>query len=1022
MTNNTPPALHPLIRSPLAALCALLILVGAALPASRASLMPPTLYNRLRWRFVGPYRGGWVTTVAGIPGRRNTYYIGTADGGIFVTHDSGRTWHPLFQHEPVSSMGAIAVAPSNPKILYAGTGQSGLRSDMSFGDGMYRSNNGGLTWKWIGLKKSQHIADISVDPHHPDRVLVAVLGHAFGPNRERGVFLTTNGGRSWHKTLYVNPNLGAIDLTRDPSQPNLVYAALWNFRFPFYGHYGVVNGPGSGLWRSEDGGRTWTRLPDIGLPKRNLGRIGLAIVPGSHGRVLDALVGAHHGGLFRSTDGGRRWTIVNRDPRLWGGDWYFGEVNTDPGHPKTLFVMNTALYESTDGGHHFVSIKGSPSGDDFHTLWIDPQNPRRMIVGADQGASISVDGGSTWTSWYNQPTAQIYHVATDNRFPFRIYGTQQDSGSIGIRSRGFRGFISNHSWYSTAGGEAGYVLPDPANPNIIYGSSIVGSISRDNLYTHESVNISPWPVPAYGVPPWRLRYRYPFNTALALSPRNPDVLYAGAQVIFRSSNQGQSWRVISPDLARTGRLAHPPRHAVPVTLRNATALGYGVVYTIDPSPIRKGEIWAGTTNGRVWITRNGGRTWSQVTPAGLPAWTRIENIAPSPFNPAVAYLAANRHRLDDLRPFLYVTHDFGHHWKSITRGIRTPAYLHVIRPDPVRRGLLYAGTETGFYISFDHGRHWQPFQENLPTVSVRDIAIHGNSLVIATHGRGFWMIDDLAPLREIQAGWVHRPLVLEHPAPAYRLRRTLYRDEPFPPETPHARNPATGVVIDYYLGRQPTAPLTLTIRTLGGGLIRRYTSTMHFPAPPPAPFPKLWIERQQPPTVRVGLNRFVWHLRATPPEAIRHGYQGPGLYHETPITPRGPIVPPGRYRLSVRIGTLRATTLFSVRADPRVHLGAAGYALQYRVARRLARDLTQDTQAFRSAERRIHALRAHGAPAATVAAAQRILHHLAVLNGEFGFLMGTIEGTDAVPTQPETREMHASEARLAKAQAALHRI
>ena len=1023
MPKPTAPTRLSSILSPLTCLGVLFLLLGPVPATARtSSLMPPILYNRLRWRFVGPYRGGWVTTVAGIPGRRNTYYIGTADGGLFVTHDSGRTWQPLFQHEPVSSIGAIAVAPSDPKILYAGTGQAGLRSDMSFGDGLYRSDNRGRTWKWIGLKSSQHIADISVSPGNPNHVLVAVLGHAFGPNRERGVFLTTNGGRTWKKTLYVNPNLGAIDLTRDPSRPNLVYAALWNFRFPFYGHYGVLNGPGGGIWRSNNGGRTWSRLADRGLPRRGLGRIGLAIVPGSRGRVLFALVGARHGGVFRSTDGGRRWSAVNRDPRLWGGDWYFGEINTDPGHPDTLFVMNTAFYESTDSGRHFVSIKGSPSGDDFHTLWIDPRNPRRMIVGADQGASISVDGGRTWSSWYNQPTAQIYHVATDNRFPFRIYGTQQDSGSIGIRSRDFRGFISNHSWYSTAGGEAGYVLPDPANPDIVYGSSIVGSISRDNLYTHESVNISPWPVPAYGVPPWHLRYRFPFNTALALSPRNPDVLYAGAQVVFRSSNQGESWRVISPDLARTRRPAHLPHHAVPVTLKNATALGYGVVYTIDPSPIRKGEIWAGTTNGRVWLTRDGGRVWRDVTPAGLPAWTRIENIAPSPFNPAVAYLSANRHRLDDFRPFLYRTRDFGHHWKSITAGIQAPAYLHVIRPDPVRRGLLYAGTETGFYLSFDDGLNWQPFQENLPTVSVRDIAIHGNSLVIATHGRGFWMIDDLAPLREIRSDWVHRPLVLEKPAPAYRLRRTLYRDEPFPPETPHARNPATGVVIDYFLGRKPTAPLVLTIRTLDGKLIRRYTSTMHFPAPPPAPFPTLWIEHQKAPTARVGLNRFVWHLRATPPEAIRHGYQGPGLYHNTPITPRGPIVVPGRYRLSIRIGSLHATTRFRVLADPRVHLSAAGYAIQYRVARRLARDLTRDTRTFRVAESRLHALGAPGAPARTRSALRHLVHRLAVLNGEFGFLMGTIEGTDAVPTGPELREMKKSEARLEKDQAALRRI
>ncbi len=1001
----------PLFVIPLA-----LVLVPALTQA-----MPRALIDRLRWHFVGPFRGGWVTTVAGIPGRRNTYYIGTADGGIFVTHDSGRTWQARFQKEPVSSIGAIAVAPSNPKIVYAGTGQAGLRSDMSFGDGMYRSDNAGRTWKWIGLRQSQHISDISVDPRHAQTLLVAVLGHAFGPNVERGVFLTTNGGRSWKKTLYVNPDLGAIDLTRDPSRPNLVYAALWNFRFPFYGHYGVVNGPGAGIWRSENGGRTWQRLSDRGLPQHNLGRIGLAIVPGSKGRQLFALVGASKGGLYRSNDGGQSWAPVNSDPRLWGGDWYFGEVATDPEHPQTLFVMNTAFYESTDGGRHFTSIKGSPSGDDFHTMWIDPKNPRRMIIGADQGASISVNGGDTWTSWYNQPTAQIYHVATDNRFPFRIYGTQQDSGSIGIRSRDFRGFVSNHSWYSTAGGEAGYVLPDPADPNIVYGSSIVGSITRENLYTHETRNISPWPVATYGVPPWKLRYRYPFNTALALSPRNPNTLYAGAQVIFRSTNRGDSWSVISPDLARLHHPSGPIHHRGSITLKNATRLGYGVIYTIDPSPIRKGEIWAGTTNGRVWMTRDGGRHWHEVTPAGLPPWTRIENIAPSPFNPAVAYLSANRHRLDGFQPFLYVTHDFGRHWHPITDGIRSPNYLHVIRPDPVRRGLLYAGTETGFYVSFDNGRHWQKFDTNLPTVSVRDIAIHGRALVIATHGRGFWMLDDLAPIREAQADWIHRALVLEHPAPAYRLRRTLYRDEPLPPETPHANNPTTGASIYYYLGTRPKGPLTLTIRTARGQLVRRYTSTMTFPPPPRAPFPTLWIARQKAPTARIGLNRFLWHLRATPPQSLRKGYQGPGLYHETPITPRGPIVVPGHYRVSVSIDGHHATTSLVVLADPRVRTTQAAYLAQYRLARALTHHLTRDTVAYHNAEALLKRLRHAGSNRKAIAAVAHALQVFSQLNGEFGYLFGIVEGADARPTQPELILARKSEQRFARTEAMLRK-
>jgi photosystem II stability/assembly factor-like uncharacterized protein len=983
--------------------------LGLAPARAAARAMPPALFGRLRWRFVGPYRGGWATTVTGIVGRPNTYYIGTADGGVFVTHDGGRTWHALFQHEPVASIGAIAVAPSDPRVIYVGTGASGLRSDMSFGDGVYRSTDGGRRWVHVGLDSSRHIAWILVSPTDPNRVLVAVLGHVFGPNRTRGVYLTRNGGKTWTPVLHLNARVGAIDLVAAPHHPRIVYAALWNARFPFYGHYGVLNGPGGGVWVSHDGGVRWTRLPDRGLPRTDLGRIGLAAIPGSDGRGLYAVVGARHGGVFVTHDGGRRWTRLDSDTRLWGGAWYFGEIFVDPRNPRVVYVCNTALYRSTDGGRRFHAIKGSPSGDDFHTMWIDPHDPRRMIVGADQGAAISVDDGRTWSSWYNQPTAQIYHVAVDNRFPYRIYGTQQDSGSLVIPSRSHDGFLSNRSWFTTAGGEAGYVLPDPRNPEIVYGSSIVGSVTRENLRTHQTVNISPWPVSAYGVPPWRLRERYPFNTPLALSPRNPDVLYVGSEVVFRSADRGETWRVISPVL--TGSRARPAPCHGPVTLADATSCGYGVIYTIDPSPIRKGEIWVGTTNGRVWLTRDGGRRWRRVTPRGLPRWTRIESISPSPRHPGVAYLAANRHRLDDFRPFVYRTDDYGRRWVAITRGLAAPNYVHVVRVDPLRPGLLFAGTENGIDVSFDRGALWQSLQLNLPTTSVRDLAFHGRSLVVATHGRGFWVLDDTTPLLDARPGLLKRRVTLLRPAVAYRLRRTLYRGEPFPPETPHASNPPAGAVLFYVIGRpRPGARLTLRIETLRGRVLRTYTNTMRLRPVPKPHFPRLWIERQVRPTARAGLNTFVWDLRTSPPPALHEGYQGPGLYHATPITPRGVLVPPGRYRVVLSYAGTTVARVVTVRRDPRLRLPPGTLHVEYRFARALARTLGRTTLLVRALDRRLETR----PPAALARRLRARAAALARLNAEVAYLYGLVQQADALPTGPDRALYAEIQKRLAR--------
>ena len=675
------------------------------------------------------------------------------------------------------------------KIIYVGTGESDMRSDISYGDGVYKSSDGGATWRNIGLRDSQNIGRILVDPRDPNIVLVAALGHAFGPNAERGVYRSTDGGATWTKVLAKNDDTGAIDLCWDPANTSVIYAALWQTRRPPWSVYAPTSGPGSGLYKSTDSGVTWNQITGHGFPSEGLGRIGIAIAPGQNGKRIYTVVDAHEGGIYRSDDAGENWHCLTADRRVWQRGWYFGGITVDPSNPDIVYVMDTAIYRSSDGGQRFEAIKAAPGGDDYHSLWIAPDDPRRMILGSDQGAAISVDAAATWSSWYNQPTAQFYHVITDDRFPYRVYGSQQDSGTAAVSSRSDYGQITFRDWSPVGGEESGYIVVDRADPDTVYGGGPFGALRRFNWTTGQSFDISPVAIRFHNE-----KLRFTWTSPLVDSPQNPGVLYLGAQFVLRSSDRGQSWQAISPDLTVKSAAANPKSSDAPKKEE-----ARGVVYTIAASPLRAGEIWAGTDNGLIQLTLDDGAHWSNVTPPDVAEWSQISLIEASPHDAATAYAAVDRHQVDDLNPYIYRTRDSGKTWQNITQDLPPGAYVHAVREDPKRKGLLFAGTELGVYVSFDDGDRWQPLQNNLPVSSIRDLVIHGDDLVVATHGRAFWILDDISPLREWTAAIAAQDAHLYHPAPAIRVRRSESHDTPLPLETPVGQNPPAGAIFDYFL-------------------------------------------------------------------------------------------------------------------------------------------------------------------------------------------------------------------------------
>jgi photosystem II stability/assembly factor-like uncharacterized protein len=872
-----------------------------------AQRISPKLFSGLQWRLVGPFRAGRVVAVSGVPGSDGTFYFGGVDGGVWKTTDAGTVWHPVFDQEPVASIGALAVAPSDPKVIYAGTGESDIRSDLASGDGMYRSDDGGATWKHIGLDDSRQISRILVDPADARTVYVGVLGHAYGPNDERGVYKSTDGGDHWQRILDKGPDVGIADLAMATSQPQLLFAATWNAHRSTWSTYAPLDGPGDGLYRSSDGGAHWTAISGHGLPEGKWGRTGIAVSADGR-RVYAAIDCPGHSGLYRSDDGGDTWALVNSDSRLTSRAWYFNSLAIDPTNPDVLYIPNVALYRTEDGGKTIQVVRGAPGGDDYHQIWVDPKNANHLVLGVDQGATISLDRGKTWTTWYNQPTAQLYHVITDHRFPYIIYGAQQDSGSIAVYSRSDHGHLDTRDWFLPGGSESGYIAIDPKDENIIYLSGTYGSVQRFDRRTSFSQNITPWPLGGFGLPINKRRYRDPWTPVLVFSPADKRSLYLGTQYVMKTVDGGLHWQQISPDL--TGTVAGTDENG-PTTNENAQQRGYGVVYTIAPSPLTVDEIWAGTDTGRIHLTSDGGKHWRDVTPPGLSPWSKISLIEASHFDPATAYAAVDRHRLDDQKPYLYITHDFGKSWKFAVNGIASNHFLRAVREDTEQRNLLFAGTEFGIYVSFDGGDNWQPLQLNLPVSSIRDMNVNGSDLIVATHGRSFWVLDDIAPLRQV-AGAQKERAYLYAPPTAVRVDNDGFLGTPLPPEEPQASNPPNGAIVDYYL-RSDATKVSLQILDAQGHVLRHFSSQDKPSIKRPLlPIAERWFPEPQVLATDGGEHRFEWDLAA--------GGSGTDMDdddEDSAAMPPGPRIAPGIYTLRLSVDGTTMDRRLHVIMDPR---------------------------------------------------------------------------------------------------------
>ncbi|HEU5180455.1 MAG TPA: hypothetical protein VFW45_06670 [Candidatus Polarisedimenticolia bacterium] len=898
-------------------LTAALGLAGAPQAASKDSVVPVSAYGEMRWRLAGPFRGGWATVAAGVPGDPATWYFGSADGGVWKSNNAGVTWTPIFNQMGSASIGALALAPSDPRVIWVGTGQVHQRYDIVDGDGVYRSTDGGATWSHVGLSATRHIGAIWVDPRDAGVAIVAALGHVFGPNPERGLYRTTDGGKSWVHVLDRGPEVGAVDLAGDPALPEILFASLWEVRrHPWLDYFQPPMGPGSGIFRSVDGGKTWSKAGSRGLPAGPLGRIELAVSPLTRARRVWAAIHAQKGGgLYRSEDAGNTWSYVNSDTSLASA--YCNNLTADPRDPEVVWAMGRSMRVSRNGGKEFRYAKGSPGGDDYHFLWIDPTDPRRMITAADQGAVLTLNGGESWSSWYNQPTGQFYRLAVDDQFPYWIYSGQQDSGTVGIASRSDYGQLTFRDWHPVGGDERDGDVPDPAHPGIVYGAGLGGRLSRWDSETGQVKNVAPRPVSSYGARPGTARYRYPWITPMTVSPRPPHAIYVGSQVLFRSLDSGQSWETVSPDLSDAPKDA---KCEGDVPVARATRCGFGTIFAISPSPLADGIVWAGTDNGRVWVTRDDSKSWKNVTPPGLQDWTRVSQIDASPSDPATAYVAADGHRRDDFRPIAYRTHDYGAHWEEIGHGLPASAWLGVLRQDPRRSGLLFAGTSRGVWASFDDGESWQTLQLNLPTTGINDLRVVGDDLVAATQGRALWILDQLAPLRDTASPVDSVRLV--PPGETYRLRGNQNKDTPLPPEEPRGENPPDGAIIDYVLPDGISGPVSLEILDAQGKTVRRFSS-----ADPPEKveadvyFTDLYLRGAGRLQSTPGHHRFVWNLRYERPSAAEYEYSIAAVAgRETDALPAGAFVLPGTYRIRLDAGGSTIEQPLRVTMDPRVQV------------------------------------------------------------------------------------------------------
>ncbi len=1018
---------------------------GAGLAAEKAKPAPakPTLEDRLfeglQWRSIGPYRGGRVTAVAGVAGQPLVYYMGATGGGVWKTTNAGIDWAPITDGQvKTGSVGAIAVAPSDPNVVYVGMGESCIRGNVSHGDGLYRSTDAGKTWVHLGLRDTRQIGRIRVHPQDPDHVWVAALGHTWGPNAERGVFRSRDGGKTWAKVLFVDEKTGAVDLAMDPSNPRVLYAAFWQVqRTPWSLESG---GPGSALYETTDGGDTWKKLDGKGLPKGPWGRIGVSVSPARPERVY-AVVEAEEGGVFRSDDAGATWQRTNEERKLRQRAWYYTHVVADPKEPDTVYVLNVQLFRSKDGGKTFQAIR-VPHGDN-HDLWIAPEDPRRMVEGNDGGASVTLDGGESWSSVDNQPTAQFYHVVTDDRFPYRVYGAQQDNSTVSIASRTSGPGIGRTDWYPVAGCESGFVAPKPGEPDVTYAGCYGGYLGRRDHRTGQERAIGVWPDNPMGWGAEGMKYRFQWTYPILASRHDPGVLYAAGNVLFRTTSEGQSWEAVSPDLTRNDASKMGPSGG-PITKDNTSIEYYGTIFALAESPLDGKILWAGSDDGLVHVTRDGARTWSNVTPREMPDWSRVSQIDPSPHDPGTAWVAANRYQLDDHRPYVYVTTDFGATWRRADAGLPADSFVRAVREDPRRRGLLFAGTETGVHVSFDAGASWRPLQRNLPTVPVTDLVVKDDDVVLSTQGRSFWILDDIAPLRQLTPEVAQAPAHLFAPSVAYRFGGAEGRGAV-------GKNPPYGARFDYLLKEAPKdgEEVTLEVLDAKGALVRAFSSKEA--QKDRASEPKGEGDEgdgggdaPKPIPAKAGLNRTTWDLRY-PPASKFDGLILWGGELE------GPRAVPGRYQVRLTAGGQTLTQAFELRKDPRLATTDEDFAKQFALLSEVRDKLTATHDGIArlravSAQAKVAADRAKGTGAerAVAEASEALVKKLSEveealyqtknrssqdplnfpirLNNKLAALGSTVASADAAPTDQAYAVYRDLAARIDAERALLERV
>ncbi len=1012
-------------RSRCLLICTLALSAFAAMAS--AQQYSPTLYQDMRWRLIGPFRGGRTRAATGVPSQPKVFYVAQVNGGVWKSTDYGRIWNPIFDDQDTQSVGAIAVAPSDPNIVYVASGEGLQRPDLSVGDGIYKSTDAGKTWTHLGLRDGQQIPALAIDPRDPNKVFAAVLGHPYGANEERGIFRSTDGGETWQKVLYKDENTGGSDVGIDPSNPDVLYACLWRARQGPWEDGNSYGGAGGGIFKSTDGGSTWNKLSG-GLPDDIVQAY--VTISASNPQVLYSSLAVTRGTrIYRSDDGGEHWTQTTTDTRpsvrIGGGDLAVPRV--DPKNPDVVYTTSTVTWRSTDGGKTWTGIRGAPGGDDYQNMWINPNDPNTILLVSDQGAIVTANGGETWSSWYNQPTAQFYHVITDNEFPYRVYGGQQESGSVGTASRGNDGEISFRDWHPVGVIEYGYVAPDPLHPRYVYGAGRT-EVSKFDWVTGQVQDVTPIVMRGGN-------YRTARTEPIMFSPVDPHILYFAANVLFQSNDGGVSWRTISPDLTRSqpgipaslGDLAAKDRNAARVR---------GEIYALAPSFRTVTTIWAGTDDGQIWITRDAGKNWNNITPPELIPWSKVTQISASHFDDNTAYASVSRFRIDDLHPFIYRTRDGGKTWQKIIEGLPDVGPVDTVREDPEVKTLVFAGTENAVWVSFDSGDHWQSLQLNLPHTSMRDLWIHNDDLLVGTHGRSFWVLDDITPLRQIAAA-ASADVYLFKPAPAYRVRRDTNTDTPLPPDEPAGQNPPDGAVIDYVFGTGANGPVTLEILDSTGKRIRRFSSTDK------APFtmeslketlgvPIYWVRMLKMLSPEPGMHRFVWDLHETPPQSSGYNYPISAVPHDTPREPLGPNVLPGKYTVRLIAGGKTLTAPLTVLIDPRVPTPPAGLRQAHDAEVRLAAMMNETFDAvaeLRALDQQLDTLskQASGAVADAVSALRKKASALAGArgggffappsaepsisraSGEVGGLYTQVSHVDAAPTATQTAALASAE-------------